>query len=1335
MTDRDYGFLARHRISADLSRKPYRASLVALLLLAGALMVRPAYSQERTILEDYTTQMPGPKQEVSLGPDLFGDKTDAYSGATTLLVTDVDLPGNGDLPVRYQRSLQAFDSGLGNQHNSNALTNFLTWSRYEVPYLSGVYASGGWVSKTENGSTTQQRCTYATPPDIPDGKSDGNDYWAANEYSHGNHLYLPGGGEQLMLIVGAANGPSDGATYRRATKDRWYFSCLPSTTNGVAGEGFLGRAPDGKKYYFTHAVNWRQVSTLRKLNVLNDIIALTRFEHRMLLTRVEDRYGNWVSYGYSGKDLTSISASDGRQLTIAYASAGGPVSSVSDGARTWTYDYSAGFRVAFPDSTTWRSYVTGGITRSKPTSCEGSRYSGSATLTIEHRSGAVGTFAFAPLRTGLSHVPYSGYPGSCEQRPRYYDNIALSTKTISGAGVPSATWSYAYGPPNGCHVGGASACTAASPVTRSVDVTGPGTFTRYTFGNKYRDTEGALFRVETGAAASSILRNESMTWETFNAPAFVPSMSGTGFLASIVRMPKTRTIVQDGATYSTVYSNWDSYFQPQTISESGPNDGLRTTQLTYHNDTARWVLGQVASRSSPGRSLSMTFNALADIESSTRDGVTTFFTYHGDGALATVRRPRSLLHEFSNYKRGIPQSETQPEGIALSRVVNDAGFITSSTDGEGRVTGFGRDAMGRITSVDVPLGNDLTLVYSGANKGIRTTTRGGLVETLEYDSLWRPISITRGGITMKYAYDAYGRVTFRSNPDSSTLGARYEYDALGRSAKVTHPDSSYRSYEFGASTRTMRDERGNPTTYTYRAYGDPSDALLMEVAAPEAAASLSIIRAPNGLVTSMTQAGRTRGFGYDARNYLTSETHPETGAITYERDPAGNATARVIGALRIEMSYDGQNRLSGISYSDGAPSVSQSWSKTHKLRSASSSVATRTFEYDANDNLKMDSLSVAGRLLVAHYGYNGNDQLSTLTYPISQRVVSYSPDALGRPTQVSGYLNAVSYWPSGQVSQIDYANGVVTNYEQNSRLWTSGFHTRRGSVYSLSSTYSYDHAGNLIGISDALDASMNRTFGYDKIDRLTSAAGPWGAGAIAYDGAGNISSQALGSFNLAYSYDAQNRLSAVAGSRSAAYGYDALGNVTSAGASTYTYDSVPNLRCVDCSGPAPTQYAYDGLRNRVSITRSGVTTYEFYTMEGNLLVEYTPSEAERLVEHIYLNGQRVAQRTSDQHPPTSVAAARSSIALNSTGIATLTVNVGGVGPGGTVTFSEGGVVLGVAYVINGQASIDVQGLALGSHAITASYSGDAEHSGNSVVLHIRVIDIGWLPAVLDLLLN
>jgi RHS repeat-associated protein len=62
-------------------------------------------------------------------------------------------------------------------------------------------------------------------------------------------------------------------------------------------------------------------------------------------------------------------------------------------------------------------------------------------------------------------------------------------------------------------------------------------------------------------------------------------------------------------------------------------------------------------------------------------------------------------------------------------------------------------------------------------------------------------------------------------------------------------------------------------------------------------------------------------------------------------------------------------------------------------------------------------------------------------------------------------------------------------------------------------SYSYDSAGNILGIQDLIDSRYSRTFGYDDLNRLTTAntgTALWGTGSYAYDAMGNLMSRSLG---------------------------------------------------------------------------------------------------------------------------------------------------------------------------------------------------------------------------------
>lgn len=1073
-------------------------------------------------------------------------------------------------------------------------------------------------------------------------------------------LELPDGSRQLLAFTYETSP-------RMLTAQRWRVDC--------PGSGLSVYSPDGIRYDMTQVVS-----------VGSSVDPV----YAWYTTRITDRNGNYAIIAYntsSSQEISRISTSDGRLITFSYLDSGREsrrISQIVAHGQTYKYNYTAAgvnshyllTQVIRPDNTSWRYTYNpklepspGGYLMRRATYPQGGW-----------------------VDYGYDYV--------------YFDGIAnpssRSTVVVSKTQSTGGDWAFNYVPGN-------SSTYDVTTVT-----TPSGTITYKHIGPNYTTSgtvwmAGLLVEKVTGTKQTEIYTwdKQSISTENFFRPgAFVTKVdSGTS-----APMLAQKRITRDGASYTTTYSNFDSYGNPRTVTESGPNSGNRTTTLSYFTDATKWIINELEDETFTGSSIQRTFNANGNLTEIVRDGVRTSHTYDTQGNILSTTFPRSLTHNYSSYKRGIPQTESQPEGISISRVVSDAGNVTSETNAEGNTTGYSYDGLNRITAIDYPIGNDASIAYTASTK---TTTRGLLTEETTYNGFGLPTDVTLGGISKEYQYDELGRRTFESNPNSS-VGTRYQYDILDRQTRVTFADNQYQSVTFEAGRKIVRDERGNQTTYSYRAYGDPDQLLLMTVTAPVASANLTLARNSKGLITSVTQNTIQRTYGYNSNYYLTSLGNPETGTTTYGRDAAGNMTSRQVGSSSsTTYTYDDQNRLETVTYPTGTPSVTNTYNKLHKLRSVSSTAAVRSYNYDDNGNLVSDITVVDGNTFETEYGYNANDQLESITYPKSGRVVSYTPDTLGRPTEVSDYVSSITYWSSGQIRQINYENGTVTDYGQNNRLWPSSFATQKSGTYYTNSSYFYDGVGNLTRIADTADSTYNRTLGYDSIDRLTSISGPWGSGTINYSGQGNISSQAFGSTTLTYGYTS-NRLSSVSG-YSSSFGYDAYGNITSGAGNTYTYDNVPNLRCVNCSVPADkTEYTYDGTNQRVTVTKDGVKTYEVYGAQGNLLAEYTPAHADKLLEYIYLGGKRIAQRQTDTLPTATTT--NLSVGPNPAGLnqsVTLTATVAGNNPTGTVSFRDGSTTLGTATLNAGRATFSTAFTVAGSRSITASYGGDATNTSSN----------------------
>jgi YD repeat-containing protein len=690
-----------------------------------------------------------------------------------------------------------------------------------------------------------------------------------------------------------------------------------------------------------------------------------------------------------------------------------------------------------------------------------------------------------------------------------------------------------------------------------------------------------------------------------------------------------KIITQNGAIYTTEYQNYDAYGNPGKIMETGPNGENRITNLTYYNDPTKWIIGKPKDDTTYNNSnlvgtTTRTYDDKGNLLSKIKDGIAEINTYDLEGNIASRINANGATTTFSNYKYGIAQTEVQPEGVKVSRIVDNIGNVTAETNGANQTTTYAYDALGRQIVRTPPIGEKTFTNYTPTMK---TSSHGDLVETISYDNFGQLKDATKGGIKIIYKHDVFDNKIFESNPGSETLGTSYAYDALNRLKTQKNPDGSTQRYEYGMSSTSIIDERGKIATYNYRSYGNPEEQHLMSITAAEPSTNVILTRNGRDQITSVTQGGLTKSYGYNNKYQLTSVNDPETGITTFGRDNVGNVTSQKVGtSAETTLSYDNRNRNILISYSDGTPSVTKSYTKLDQLDTVSNNLTTRKFNYDANSNLTSEALTVGGINFTTTYQYNSKDQLQSVIYPQSGTVLEYAPDILGRPTKVGDYVTGIKYWPSGQFKQLVYGNGTVSNYGQNTRLWPSQFETTKENQKYLNSSYGYDGVGNLLTITDSVDNSLNRTASYDGINRLSTVQGPWGAGTINYDGVGNITQQSYGSQNLSYNYDSQNRLKSTAGIKTGAYSYDALGNIINDGQNQYHYNALPSLTCINCNDAAKKiEYDYDGLNKRVSVKKEGVTRYEVLNSNGDQLIEYSPDD-NKLIEYFYLGGKRVAQK-------------------------------------------------------------------------------------------------------------
>ena len=165
--------------------------------------------------------------------------------------------------------------------------------------------------------------------------------------------------------------------------------------------------------------------------------------------------------------------------------------------------------------------------------------------------------------------------------------------------------------------------------------------------------------------------------------------------------------------------------------------------------------------------------------------------------------------------------------------------------------------------------------------------------------------------------------------------------------------------------------------------------------------------------------------------------------------------------------------------------------------------------------------TIQGTAYTTAYRYDADGNRSSMTYP-SGRVVNYAFDQADRPVSATSgattLASAATYLPFGPLTSLTYGNGTTKTmrYDNRYRILENKLAGPSGTIADFN--YVEDAAGNITQIHDALDATWNQDFGYDDLNRLTTAnsgSSLWGSGAYSYDGMGNLLTLALGASRTA----------------------------------------------------------------------------------------------------------------------------------------------------------------------------------------------------------------------------
>lgn len=332
---------------------------------------------------------------------------------------------------------------------------------------------------------------------------------------------------------------------------------------------------------------------------------------------------------------------------------------------------------------------------------------------------------------------------------------------------------------------------------------------------------------------------------------------------------------------------------------------------------------------------------------------------------------------------------------------------------------------------------------------------------------------------------------------------------------------THAQYDQCGNVRNTWDARGNESQVEYSStygYAYPTSAA---TAVPDstgvhgsssALTTSATYDANTGLMTSLTDAnGQTTSYSYDSINRPATITRPTGGGSTSYA--YGDTPSNLY--VRTQTSIDSSHVVEAYQYFDKLGRASRSF------LNEGSTYSTTDTQYDSMGRVwrvsnpyrttsLSDSVNPSGNWTTTAYDYLG--RVTSVTTPDSAVVTSAYSGSTSSP--VGTVVTVTDQAGKARKSVTDGLGRLTTVYEDPSSL-------------NYSTSYSYDTLNNLTTVTQG---SQTRTFAYDSLKRLTSAANPEsGTISYAYDSNGNLTQKtdprttSGSNWTTTIAYDALNR--------------------------------------------------------------------------------------------------------------------------------------------------------------------------------------------------------------------
>lgn len=453
------------------------------------------------------------------------------------------------------------------------------------------------------------------------------------------------------------------------------------------------------------------------------------------------------------------------------------------------------------------------------------------------------------------------------------------------------------------------------------------------------------------------------------------------------------------------------------------------------------LIGRMTSVTDPlGRQVSFTYDNVDRLLTVTdAAGATTTITYDANGNRTKVKdhlnREWTATYDVMNR----PVTMTDPLGRVARLEYNRAGEVTKVTSPTGRVVRYEYDARGQMVKMVDPLSGEVRYSYDARKNLVAITDQRGKTTAYTYDILNRQTSKRDPlGRQIKLTYDAADNV--RTVTDKMGRQTTINYDVLDRPTNITMADATVTvSYDAAGRPTGVTDTQGGNITWTY----DNADRVLSETTpagtvsyayniASQIASMTAADRAPvnygydsAGRLNTITQSGQTFTFNYDILSRRSSLQRPNGVTTSYSYDQADRLSrlthANGIGTLEdFQYEYNSDDEITKITSLASATLAAQS--KTVSAADAANRIAqigAASFSFDQEGQItsKTDSTGIT------NYQWDARGRLKQAALPNGQ-TVGYGYDALGRRSSRTANGVTTNFLYDGTDVAVDRENGV-----------------------------------------------------------------------------------------------------------------------------------------------------------------------------------------------------------------------------------------------------------------------------------------------------------------------